>query len=340
MYRIGIIGFGRMGITHAAILGGLGDVMVEGIVEPSNFMRGWIRKYMPRLAIYESAEDMFTRSSLDAVIVATPPTLHLACLKASATRGVPAFVEKPFTVSFDQAEQATRLFREGALLGQVGYVYRCYDTMAAAREIIKLDLIGRIVSFRGEITSATVVRTRDATGWRSDPTQGGGALMEMGVHIIDLAQFLVGKISRVAGARFGRFFSENVEDYATAALQTETGAVGVIEVNWSDQSARKPIVKLKLLGTEGSLVVDTHTVSIFRNSDAENEFGFRKGWNSHQATDVAQPVPFYVRGNAFTRQLMQFITRLGGSSPDPSVSTFSDAMHVQKVVYKIRELAD
>jgi predicted dehydrogenase len=303
--RIGIVGVGRMGITHYSIINSHPDVVVESVADSSSLILGIMKKYIS-VKTFKDYKEMLEISKPDAILVCTPPNLHYPIIKLAAEYNVHVFVEKPFTTSFQEAKELTRLYEEKGLVNQVGYVNRFNDVFVKAKELLDKQILGKIIRFRSEMFSCTITQPDDGSGWRGSRESGGGAVFEMASHAIDLVNFLTGRPDKVVGTSLNKIFSRNVEDIVSSTFLYENGITGTLYINWSDTSYRKPTNKIEFFGDGGRLLADQHSIKIFLNKPNE-ELNFRKGWNTLYITDMFRPVPFYVRGNEFTRQLYHFV---------------------------------
>jgi len=132
----------------------------------------------------------------------------------------------------------------------------------------------------------------------------------------------------VQGAVFTPVYSAGVEDIVRANVIYADGLAGSLTVNWSDQSYRKPINKIEILGEHGKILADQHELKIYLNRAADP---YVKGWNTAYITNCITPVPFYVRGNEFTRQIFHFADCVLDPA-QPNLSGFSDAAATQEVI--------
>ena len=333
MIAIGIVGMGRMGVTHYSIINSHPDVQITAISDTSKMMLDINRKFNPSLEVYTDFRRMIEKSRLDGIIVCTPPTLHYDICKAAYEKRVAVFCEKPFTANVDQARELTELFRDAGLVNQVGYVNRFNDVFVKVRELVQVGLLGKIVRFKSEMFSATVIKPTSGSGWRSKRSGGGGVTYEMASHALDLVNYFLGRPKKTIGAEMTSIYSKTVEDAVSATLLYEDGKSGTIYVNWSDTSYRKPSNKIEIFGTGGKLLADQHGMKIFMN-EVNDKYGFRKGWNTIYITDVFRPVPFYVRGNEFTRQLYHFADAIKSGNPE-TLCSFTDGLAVHEIVQEI-----
>ena len=116
-----------------------------------------------------------------------------------------------------------------------------------------------------------------------------------------------------------------------STFRYSNGLVGQMYVNLCDLTYRKPMIKLAVFGDKGKLMVDSYALKFFLDEDRK---GYEKGWHHLNSTDLSKPVPFYVRGNAFTIQLYRFVDRI----LDKNVlcpCTFKDGYEAQLVIHEI-----
>ncbi len=326
--KAGIIGAGRMGITHLAVLGGHPAVRVAAIADDSRLMSRVFKKFRPDIRLYDDFGKMLNDAELDMVVIATPPHLHACMIDASLDAGLSVFVEKPFTLGAAEARRLTARSREARGTFQVGYVNRFNDIFMTVKQLIEEGLLGRLISFRSDMFGRTVTRPSDGSGWRSKRETGGGCLYEFGSHAIDLMVYLLGKPARVLGSCLTPIYSTDVDDMVRTNVVYESGLTGSLCVNWSDESYRKPTNKLEILGENGKIMADQHELTLYLRRAMPP---YEMGWTTVYITDTFTPVPFYVRGNEFTRELFHFAERAQHPAR-PNLSGFSDATVTQEVI--------
>ena len=331
--KLAIIGIGRMGITHYSIINSHPDIEIKAVVDTSSLILTMLKKYIPGINVYEDYNKLFENETLDAVIVCTPPTLHFPIVKKAGDRGIHVFCEKPFTTEKNKASELAILFERKKLINQVGYVNRFNDIFRAVKEYIEIGIIGKVILFKSEMYSRTITKSDESKTWRDSRENGGGAVIDMAAHAIDLVNYLIGKPDKVTGSSLTSIFSQNVEDAVNATFLYKNGISGTINVNWSDESFRKPTNKIEIFGSQGKILADQHGIKIFMKK-ASVENNLREGWNTIYITDVFMPVPFYVRGNEFTAQLYHFVDCITGKE-HKNICTFKDATNTLEVIESI-----
>lgn len=333
MVKIGIIGFGRMGITHYSIINSHPEVKIEAVVDTSTTVLSLINKYLDGIRTYTDYNKLFEEEYLDAVIISAPPLVHSPIATKAAEKGIHIFCEKPFTINKKKASELATIFEKKELINQVGYVNRFNDIFKTVKKYLDKDVIGKVIRFKSEMYSRTITKSQEGKTWRDSREKGGGALFEVASHAIDLVNFLIGKPDKVTGSCLTSIFSKNVEDAVNATFLYKNGTSGTLNVNWSDESFRKPTNKIEIFGSNGKILADQHGIKYFmKKSSPENNL--REGWNSIYITDVFKPVPFYVRGNEFTDQIYHFIDCINKKEKRCNC-TISDATDTLEVIEAI-----
>lgn len=331
--KLAIVGMGRMGITHYSIINSHPSIVIKAIVDTSSILLSLLNKYIDGVNTYTDFNEMFEKEDLDAVIICTPPSLnHPVAIKA-AEKGVHVFAEKPFTTDRQQADELATIFGQKGLVNQVGYVNRCNDIFQTVRKYILDGVIGDVITFKSEMCSRTITKSEEGHTWRDSRENGGGAVYEVASHAIDLVNYIVGKPDKVTGSSLIQIHSKNVEDAVNATFLYKCGMSGTLNVNWSDESCRKPTNKIEFFGSKGKILADQHSLKIFLKEKLPS-YDFHEGWNTRYITDVFKPVPFYVRGNEFTSQLYQFIDCINDPEKTNPCS-FRDATNTLEVIEAI-----
>jgi len=333
--RGGIIGLGRMGITHLSILKSHPDVRIVGICDNSKFVIRAMRatEKGSDIIICSSYEEMINKSSLDFVVIATPTKFHSEIINFAIKKNLHVFVEKPFVMYVEEGKKILGSLEGKSLVNQVGYVYRFNDIIAQVKNILTDEIIGSIKYFKVELNSNTIIR-KQKLGWRGTPKFGGGCLLEFGSHCIDLAVYLVGVPTRVMGSAFQNVYSSHVEDIVFSTLVYDNNCYGNVFVNWSDSSYRRPTLNIVILGEKGKIIADSHCLKIF-SSEPDEKHKLKKGWNTKYITDFAKGVRIYVRGNEFTTQLDYFINCIKNKTMK-NLSSFEEALKTDIIIEKIR----
>jgi len=195
--------------------------------------------------------DELLNADIDAVYVATPAHLHADQVRASARAGKHVLCEKPLGMTVAEAEEMIELCKQmGVKLG-CAFMMRFAAQHAEALRLIKDGKLGIPTYARAQL-SCWYPPIKGA--WRQDPaTSGGGALIDMGGHCIDLLEMFFGKVARVSCFIHNTVHDYKSEDSAIAMLFFENGALGTVDTFFCipDNSSKNV---LELYGSRGSIL--------------------------------------------------------------------------------------
>lgn len=331
--RLGIIGMGRMGLTHFSIINTHPKVEITAVADTTDVILDMMKKYIPSVNMYSDYKDMLKSGLVDAIIVCTPSSLHYPICRMACEKGIHVFCEKPFTTEPQKAVELADLFESRGLVNQVGYVYRFDPVFRTIKTLLRKNVIGKVSHVFSQFLSDTISKPAPEKGWRSKRENGGGATYEMGSHVLDLMEYLFGVPDKVIGSQTGRVYSELVEDICDIQLMYPGDIPVNIHVNWSDYTYRKPMMKLDIHGTKGKIIADLYGYKVFlREADPTN--GLEQGWSNVPMNMIPDPTPFYVRGTSFTNQLYAFADAIIMSQKTSGCS-FKEAGDTQKVIHTI-----
>lgn len=333
MVRGGVIGFGRMGLTHYSILNTHPDVQFVAVCDTSKFMLKNLKRYTS-LKLFNDYQRMLDEVEMDFVIVATPTISHGEIVKAAIQKGLHMFVEKPFSLTAREGSELVEMVEGTELVNQVGYFLRFNDVLLVVKQLIDENLIGDVIHYKNEMYGCTVLKSSKSS-WRSKKEMGGGCMLDFASHCIDLVSFLFGAVEAASGSVLKCIYSADVEDAVYTMLEHKNGPCGNIMVNWSDSSYRRPFNRIEIFGTKGKIVADRQEYQLYLRQ-ADNSGRFETGWNVHYLPELEKSVRFSIRGSDFTNQLDHFILCIKDKNVR-TVCTFADALQTDFVIEKIKE---
>lgn len=304
MIRIGIIGLGKMGISHHAIINTHPDVKLVAVCDASGYILDVLRKYTEVLC-FNDYRKMIDECALDSVIIATPSRSHGEIIRHALKHNLHVFVEKPFSMNVDEGRDLTELAEKKNLVNQVGYHHRFIHTFSETKRLLDLGIVGNIYNFRVEAYGPVVLRPQGFT-WRSISTEGGGCLYDYASHAIDLVNYIIGPPSGIGGTVLNKIYSKHVEDEVYATLYYADGKSGHLAANWSDETYRKMSTRISIWGKNGKLVADRQECQIYLR-EMKDGTELTKGWNVRYTTELTKPVWFYLRGEEYSAQLDHFV---------------------------------
>jgi len=332
MIKVSLIGAGKMGISHLAILGAHPDVEVVGVTDTSKLVLDVFKKYSS-FPCFTDYEDMLDKANPDAVVVAVPTKFHFAIVKKILQQNRHVFAEKPLCLVPDEGAELVELAQRKKLVNQVGYHNKFIGTFREAKRIIDAGFLGTLFHFIGESYGPVVIKQKQ-DNWRSDPKEGGGCLMDYASHVIDLLNYLLGPISKIKESLLKSFYSKNVEDAVFALAEIGPKLSGVLSVNWSDETYRKMSTSITIMGSLGKIICNASELKIYFKTAGCPE-GYSKGWNVKYVTDLTKNVNFYLRGEEYSGQIDYFIKTIQGKVPN-SINTFESSWITDKVISLIK----
>ncbi len=177
---------------------------------------------------YDDADRLITDPSVDAVYIATPPTTHVEYIRRIAEVGKPVYCEKPMGIGFAAGREAVELCASRGVPLHVAYYRRGLEKYRAVRSLLEKDAIGAPRHVHVSLHARPVAA--DATGalpWRVRPElSGGGLILDVGSHGLDLLDFYFGPITAVHGIASNQGGSYAVEDMVTGSWLHESGVHG------------------------------------------------------------------------------------------------------------------
>ena len=198
MIRVGVVGVGKMGLSHLAIINALEGASVTAVCDPAGYLLDVINKYTG-LNVYPDYTEMLASAELDAVIIATPSAFHVDMVRAALERGLHVFCEKPFTLNWNDAEQLAALAQERNLVNQVGYHYRFVGAFQETKRLLDANALGKVSHVLAEAYGPVVLKPKGST-WRTKRTQGGGCLYDYAAHPLNLLNWYFGQAEGASGA--------------------------------------------------------------------------------------------------------------------------------------------
>lgn len=194
--------------------------------------------------------DSFLDSGIDAVYIAGTNSTHYLQAKKALLAGKFVLCEKPITNSAEEAAELHSLAQEPGRIFTINYTYRYHPFIIKAKDLLDNHKLGKILNIQADFNVDLV----PGSNFRYDKgLAGGGALRDLGTHMIDTYRFLMGEITDISGYLDNLVYKADVEDFATAIVKFENGSYGNFTVSYA---AKKSINSLKIIGHKGSLRID------------------------------------------------------------------------------------
>lgn len=334
MTKIGVIGLGKMGISHLSILNQNRNVEIVGVCDKSGFVLDAFKK-LTSFKCYSSYEEMFEKQKPECAVISTPTNTHYDIVKYFVDKGTNIFVEKPFGLNYDNGKELTLLAKEKRIENQVGYHNRFISTFNYVKKLLEDEVIGNVYHFYAEVNGPAFVK-ESKTSWRSKANEGGGCLLDYGSHLINLVNYFFGVPTKAAGSMMKKIFSIDSEDAVFSNLLFNNNISGNLSINWSEKTYRRMSIVITILGRKGKIVVDSQECKIFLNGENKKE-DLKKGWNFKYITDLTKPVNFFVRGEEYSNQLDYFVNRVKTKPVEKNINSFENSIQTSLVIDMIRK---
>ena len=241
MINVAVIGLGRMGMLHLLNASKLAGVEVVAAADASK-KRLKKAELLGVKNLYHDYTDLLKSSSgLDAAIISLPNFMHFDSIQSSLETGLNVFAEKPLATTLEECREIVRMVKKSGRRLMVGHVLRFTEAIEEMKKNLQEGQLGDLeVVTLEEIINGPFAHPRHpapVSDWWFDPKlSGGGALLDIGYHMIDLYRFFAGE-GKVAFSYLDHKFSLPVEDGAIVVLQSpRNGSKGIVNVGWYQQT--------------------------------------------------------------------------------------------------------
>ena len=257
---IGLVGAGAiMRLSHAPTIARSKDARLVGVFD-ADLKRAQELAERFGANAYPALEAMLATKDVDAVIVATPNRDHPQAVIAAAAAGKHVLCEKPLAIDVQSARKMVEACERAGVVLQVGFNQRFWAQVSIAKTLVASGFIGAVHGFRS-IYSEKSTAYPAMTNYRYDLAQSGGAtIIDLTIHRIDLARYLLGDFSGVFAELTHSVLPDKVDDNVWLLARFENGARGSLA---SDRYSPAIGDGTDLYGTEGSIHIASETLNPF-----------------------------------------------------------------------------
>lgn len=197
---------------------------------------------------------MLNDTSIDAVYIASPVVFHKEQILAAARKGKHVLCEKPLCITAKGSAEAAEFCKKSNVLSATGFMMRYHSLHKKMKEFIGNGRIGQVVSCRAQMNCWY---PGIPGAWHQDPSKsGGGALIDMGIHCIDILEFITNsKCTETFWFCETKTFDYSIDDSSNVLLKLSNGATAYIDVNFNIPDDACPC-RLEIYGTKGSLIAE------------------------------------------------------------------------------------
>lgn len=299
-------------------------------------------------------QQLISDPAVNLVAITTPNLLHFPMAMAALDAGKAVYCEKPLAVSLEQAREMQAAARKAGVVTRVGYNYQHNPIIGLAKQMIEGGELGRIVSFQGEFSEDFMGDELSPWSWRCEEAHAGGALADLGSHLLAMARYLLGDVDAVCadsqtvhpqrpatrGSEEQRAIS--IDDQTYALLRFANGARGTFGSSWLKHGYKNHL-SFEIGGTEGTLSFDQERLNELRlyRAGSPGRDGFQRILAGPAQPGYASfcPAPGHQLGynELKTLEVHELIQALGGQGSNGT--DFAEAMEVERLATAIRVAA-
>ena len=356
---IGLIGSGFMGRAHAlAFRAAAGtyalpaqprlEILADADEEAAS-------RAASALGFRRSTADwraLVTDPAVDIVAITTPNALHKPMSLAALAAGKHVYCEKPLATSAAEADEMARAAEASGRVTMVGFNYLRNPVIALAKQIVDSGDLGAITGLRGIFAEGFMADPNHPWTWRCDPAQAGGALGDLGSHLISMARHLLGPIEAVSGqldtvhtarpdpAQGGAMRAVEVDDQANVLARFGRGCTGSLSASWIAAGQTMQLA-FELTGTKGALAFTQERLNelrYYKPGQRRGQDGFTLIVAGPDHPDYARfcPAPGHQLGfnDLKTIEVARLIEAVAGGRP--AYPDFREAREVERVAEAVR----
>lgn len=261
--KVGIAGIGHMGSLHLLSCLKMPRILeVKAVADKSARNRKFAAQY--NIRAYEDYRELIDDEGLDCIIVSLPNYLKKECFEHAVEKGIDVFVDKPIARNYDEAKEMAHLVERTGIRLMVGSNYRYHPSVLKIKDLWEEGRIGNVhlatydLIMNGPFSHP--LTPRPVADWYLDPNKaGGGVLLDLGYHLLDLNVWLFGKCN-VLSSHLQYVLNLPVEDAATIVLESKSsGVVSIFNVGWFSRLIFPEFnFRVNLHGTSGYLSTDQY----------------------------------------------------------------------------------
>ena len=355
---IGLIGTGFMGRAHALAFRSVGAVFelpvrlhLAALADADAQRAEHCAGAWGFARAHGDWQGLIADPRVNLVAITTPNHLHFPMAMAALAAGKAVYCEKPLAISVDEARQMHHAAQAAGVVTRVGYNYQHNPMIALARQLIGQGELGQLVSFQGEFSEDFMADPDSPWSWRCDPQHAGGALADLGSHLLAMARFLMGPVQAVcadvqtvhqqrpthAGSQERRHIA--VDDQAHALLRFANGARGTLSSSWIKHGYKNHL-SFEISGTLGTLAFDQERLNELRLYRVGQK-GFQRLLAGPDLPGYAafSPAPGHQLGynELKTLEVHELIMALCGQGRDGT--DFAEAWEIERLAAAIRTAA-
>ncbi|AZN42593.1 Gfo/Idh/MocA family protein [Paenibacillus albus] len=272
MLKIGIIGAGMMGATHASAYANMNDAVIVGVADERTEAAKLAAAYSARS--YASIAELIQAEDPDIIDICLPTDLHKAHVLYAAACRKHVFCEKPIALSVEDAMEMAEACRAAGVTFMVGHALRFSPDYMLAKRTVEDGKLGKISTVR-------MIREGAPPGWSAwfkDKSRSGGVIVDLGIHELDFLRSAFGEPQRV----YAKVAEEGLPgEHAFVSVRMKSGVIAHLTASWALPDGFRSF--LELAGTEGVLKLDSDDhkpIAVTRRSSGTGTDQPSSSWES------------------------------------------------------------
>ncbi|MCH2129186.1 MAG: Gfo/Idh/MocA family oxidoreductase [Pirellulaceae bacterium] len=365
--RIGMIGYGGIGRVHALAYRAMtfhyalpaSAVQIVGVATTHDKSA---QRAAAEIGCDWSTNDyreLLDRDDIDAVDVCVPNHRHEEIVVAAAQAGKHIYCEKPLAMNVEQGRRMVKAAVDAGVKTQMTFNFRYFPAMARARQLVEEGFLGRVFSFHARYFRSSYISQDKPLSWRlKKEIAGGGALFDLGSHVLDLVYFLLGDFhslqatmdtlikDRPVSAGAEEKGPVDVDDIALIQARLADGTLGTIDITRMGTGSTNQLV-MEIFGDQGAIrfnAEDPSWLEIYDVRDAGQPLGGQRGfrkvetvqrYEGQKAPDWSM-TPNFIRTH--TECQYQFLRAI--SDDLDATPSLADGLHVQQTMQAACQSSD
>ncbi|MFN8487487.1 MAG: Gfo/Idh/MocA family oxidoreductase [Caldilineaceae bacterium] len=295
--------------------------------------------------------ELLSRQDIDLIDICTPNQMHEAIVLAAAQAGKHIYCEKPLSMNVAEGQRMVDAVQKAGVKTQMTFNLRFFPAVLRARQLIESGFLGRIFSFRGRYYRSSYISPDKPLSWRlRKEVSGGGALFDLGSHILDLVYSLLGEYASVqatvdtlikerpVAAGSSEMAPVDVDDIALMHVRMKDGTLGLIETSRMGTGFTND-GPVEIFGEKGAIRFNTANpawLEVYDVRDAESPLGGMRGFRKLEAVGryPGAKAPDWTMAPGFERShaecQYQFLKAI--AEDKPTAPSFADGLHIQAVM--------
>jgi predicted dehydrogenase len=295
--------------------------------------------------------ELLERDDVDLVDICVPNQAHAEIVVAAAEAGKHIYCEKPLSRTVDEGRRMVEVANRAGIKTQLTFNFRFFPAITRARQLVEAGFLGRVFSFRGRYYRSSYISYEKPLSWRlRQETSGGGALFDLGSHVLDLIYYLLGDFASVQ-ATLDTLIKErpvsagsvekrpvDVDDIALMHLRMADETLGLVEISRMGTGTTNDL-QIEIFGDQGALrfnLADPSWLEVYDTRDDGQPLGGMRGFRrlevvqrheGQKAPDWSMP-PGFVRSHAECQY--QFLKAI--SDDVPASPSLTDGLRVQEAL--------